>query len=82
MSFAINEELQNKIDSFIEEEGVSNKRPLGKIEVQETIVQLRTAGISFGKITEFIKKEFNIKVTVQAVSQKYKSLNKEGAINL
>ena len=77
MRVVIDEELQNKIDSFIKEEGISDKRPLGRVEVQETILQLKAAGISFNKITDFIKKEFNIEVSVQAVSQKYKSLTKK-----
>mgnify|MGYP006899586352 CR=1 FL=1 len=73
----LTDELQNKINDFIKKEEIQDKRPLHREDAKQIILQLRDADVSFPKITEFLKTELNIKVSIQAVMQKYKTLTKD-----
>lgn len=67
----INTNLEEKINSFILENKLfSLKTP----EVEEAILKLREHKITFQKIVEFLKKEFDIQTTTQSLSKKYKKM--------
>jgi len=68
-------ELENKIDSFVKKHRISKKRPLSNPDAELAIIKLRKeAKMSFSKIREFLKKELDIDVSVQSISQKYNAL--------
>ncbi len=77
MSDYISPELRKKLNSFIQENTKEKTNPLSRKEVEVSIVELKNGGVTYDKILKFLKKEFNIEVTVQAVQQKYKSLTSE-----
>lgn len=66
--------LDEKIQKFIEAETSVHSRPLSSSAARKSILKLREAGISFDKITLFLKEELGIEVSMQAVAKKHKSL--------
>jgi len=72
--------LDEKIKNFIKKETGVHSRPLSSSAARKSILTLREAGISFDKITLFLKEELNIEVSMQAVAKKHKALmaEKEG----
>lgn len=67
-------ELREKINAFINSKKTKNARPLSDKKIQKAIVLLRNQKVSWIEIKNFIKSEFTIDVSIEAIRKKYKTL--------
>lgn len=72
----IDKDLKEKLDKISEQER-NKKRPLSSPKVQNVMISLKRRGISNKEIKNFIKSEFDIEVSIEAVRNKLNSIMKD-----